>query len=169
MKTINTNWTDENGDHQGGQSCGKYFTIAWQRGPLNEAGRNGAFLIEVLEACLEWMRNPYHPGVGACGIGFTIMFGIRDGSQAIRIRKLQEVLVEVLEACLFQIEYFQSQERFACAENAQATENLTDACDALPDIDAALTLVTMAHAVLIMRRDRRATAGTLGTHQGEAE
>ena len=48
---ANFNWTDEDGNHEGGQSIGIGFTIAWQRGSLNEMGRNGAFLIEVLEAC----------------------------------------------------------------------------------------------------------------------
>lgn len=50
MTPINQNWQDEYGNHQGGTSTGTGFTIAWQRGPLTE-GRNGAFLIEVLEAC----------------------------------------------------------------------------------------------------------------------
>ena len=48
--TLNQNWA-ENGEHDGGQSYGPGFTIAWQRGPLTEAGRNGAFLSEVLDAC----------------------------------------------------------------------------------------------------------------------
>jgi hypothetical protein len=46
------NWTDDQGNHQGGVSYGEGFTISWQRGPLQESGgQNGAFLIEVLEAC----------------------------------------------------------------------------------------------------------------------
>jgi len=52
--TVNQNWTD-NGDHDGGVSYGPGYTISWQRGPLNEAGRNGAFMIEVLESCREQM------------------------------------------------------------------------------------------------------------------
>lgn len=51
MEPINKNWTDECGLHQGGVSTGVGYTIAWQRGPLNENGRNGAFLIEVLKSC----------------------------------------------------------------------------------------------------------------------
>jgi hypothetical protein len=51
MELINQNWTDENGLHDGGVSTGIGFTISWQRGALNEAGRNGAFLLEVLAAC----------------------------------------------------------------------------------------------------------------------
>jgi hypothetical protein len=50
MTPIAANWTDVNGLHQGGQSCGIGYTIAWQRGALDKEGRNGAFLIEVLEA-----------------------------------------------------------------------------------------------------------------------
>ena len=49
---VNGNWTADDGAHDGGVSYGHGFCISWQRGPLNEAGRNGAFLIEVLEACL---------------------------------------------------------------------------------------------------------------------
>lgn len=51
MEPANFNWTNEDGSHAGGVSTGVGFTIAWQRGPLTEAGRNGAFLIEVLESC----------------------------------------------------------------------------------------------------------------------
>lgn len=53
---LNQNWTNEDGDHEGGVSTGVGFTIAWQRGPLNETGRNGAFLIEVLQCCLHQLE-----------------------------------------------------------------------------------------------------------------
>lgn len=53
---INTNWTDADGNHQGGQSTGIGYTIAWQRGGLNVAGRNGAFLLEVLGSCLSQLQ-----------------------------------------------------------------------------------------------------------------
>ncbi|MHC5779690.1 hypothetical protein [Nostoc sp.] len=58
--TINQNWTNDDGTHGGGVSTGTGFTISWQRGPINVAGRNGAFLIEVLESCfsqLEYFQN----------------------------------------------------------------------------------------------------------------
>jgi hypothetical protein len=48
---VNQNWTNPDGTHDGGVSTGVGYTISWQRGPINEAGRNGAFLIEVLESC----------------------------------------------------------------------------------------------------------------------
>ena len=52
MEPININWTNDDGTHAGGQSYGIGFTIAWQRGAINEVGgRNGAFLTEVLQAC----------------------------------------------------------------------------------------------------------------------
>ncbi|MEH2384903.1 MAG: hypothetical protein V7K14_03730 [Nostoc sp.] len=57
---INQNWTNDDGTHGGGVSTGTGFTISWQRGPINVSGRNGAFLIEVLEACfsqLEYFQN----------------------------------------------------------------------------------------------------------------
>jgi hypothetical protein len=56
MGPINTNWTDDNGNHAGGHSTGIGFTIAWQRGPVLESSRNGAFLIEVLGACIDQLR-----------------------------------------------------------------------------------------------------------------
>lgn len=48
---IHANWTDANGKPDGGVSTGVGYTISWQRGALDPNGRNGAFLIEVLEAC----------------------------------------------------------------------------------------------------------------------
>lgn len=49
-------WTTE-GKPDGGVSYGVGFTIAWQRGSLVAEGRNGAFLIEVLEACDDELRH----------------------------------------------------------------------------------------------------------------
>jgi hypothetical protein len=60
MQPINTNWTNTQDEHEGGISTGIGFTIAWQRGGLNTAGRNGAFLIEVAQACqlqLQYYQN----------------------------------------------------------------------------------------------------------------
>lgn len=57
---IDQNWTNEDGTHAGGVSTGIGYTISWQRGSLNEAGRNGAFLIEVLKSCqsqLSYFQN----------------------------------------------------------------------------------------------------------------
>jgi hypothetical protein len=62
---INQNWTNEDGTHNGGVSTGIGYTIAWQRGPLNEGGRNGAFMIEVLQACRHQM-NYYQDSRYAC-------------------------------------------------------------------------------------------------------
>lgn len=50
-----THWTT-NGVPDGGQSYGIGFCIAWQRGSLKDNGRNGAFIMEVLEACLDELR-----------------------------------------------------------------------------------------------------------------
>lgn len=46
-----------NGKPDGGVSFGIGFVISWQRGSLQEQGRNGAFLIEVLEACLDELEH----------------------------------------------------------------------------------------------------------------
>jgi hypothetical protein len=61
---INFNWVDEEGNHAGGVSSGVGFTIAWQRGPL-QVGRNGAFLIEVLQACESQLQH-FQSGKFAC-------------------------------------------------------------------------------------------------------
>lgn len=59
--TNNAQWSSHHweteGKPDGGQSYGIGFTIAWQRGSLLEQGRNGAFLIEVLEACLDELKH----------------------------------------------------------------------------------------------------------------
>lgn len=51
MESLNFIWTDQNGNYDGGISSGIGYTIAWQRGPTVPNGRNGAFLIDVLESC----------------------------------------------------------------------------------------------------------------------
>ena len=73
VQPINRNWTNEDGTHNGGVSTGIGFTISWQRGAVhipddsgerNENGRNGAFLLEVLDACrnqLEYFQDTYNP------------------------------------------------------------------------------------------------------------
>ena len=98
--TMNVNWTnDADGSHDGGVSYGPGYCISWQRGPISESGRNGAGLIEVLDACL----------------------------------------------C--QLLYFQ-ESKYACPENDTAIARLQGTIEALQS-----------------RRDRRAEEGTLGTHQ----
>ena len=47
---ITNNFTDADGNHEGGTSYGKGYCISWQRG---ESYRNGAFLLDVLGACQE--------------------------------------------------------------------------------------------------------------------
>lgn len=65
-KTLNKNWLTDDGLHDGGVSTGIGFTISWQRGPVHEEGdRNGAFLIEVLEAC-ENQLKVYQDGKFVC-------------------------------------------------------------------------------------------------------
>lgn len=57
MNPENTQWHSHHweteGKPDGGQSYGIGFAICWQRGSIQEQGRNGAYLIEVLEACLD--------------------------------------------------------------------------------------------------------------------
>ena len=66
MDVVTQNWTDlDTGNHDGGVSYGEGFCISWQRGPLKEAGRNGAFLIDVLGACRSQLQH-YQSGKFAC-------------------------------------------------------------------------------------------------------
>ena len=62
---INQNWVDADGNPDGGISTGIGFTIHWQRGALDKAGRNGAFLIEVLHSCRHQIET-YQSGRFAC-------------------------------------------------------------------------------------------------------
>lgn len=62
---IDENWEKPDKTHDGGVSTGIGYTIAWQRGPLKEAGRNGAFLIEVIASCASQL-NYYQSGAYAC-------------------------------------------------------------------------------------------------------
>lgn len=91
------NWLDAEGNPDGGISNGVGFTISWQRGSL-ASGRNGAFILDVLQSCLN------------------------------------------------QLDYYQ-QSKFACEENQAAIDHLRQAI-----------------AALVLRRDRRQQAGSLGTH-----
>jgi hypothetical protein len=64
-------FTTVEGLPDGGHTIGDGVVIAWQRGPLT-AGRNGAFLIEVLDAlrseiqadALYGSENPVWQGIG---------------------------------------------------------------------------------------------------------
>ena len=59
-KGWNTHHWETEGKPDGGQSYGIGFCIAWQRGSILDNGRNGAFLIEVLEACLSELEHKHN-------------------------------------------------------------------------------------------------------------
>ena len=73
------NYTDINGNPDGGTSWGKGFTISWQRGPLIREGQdarnlsesdmavnqNGAFAGDVIQACIDRLTH-YQQGKFAC-------------------------------------------------------------------------------------------------------
>lgn len=161
MIPINKNWMDENGNHQGGQSIGDSYTIVWQRGPLNESGRNGAFLIEVLGGCLAWMKGSPSERRSICEIGFTAVFAGHV------IAEDQATLIQILKSCLTQICRYQDQPKFVCTENDEAIDLLLEAMEEISDLDKSFECVEKAQSVLMARRDRRASDGTLGTHKGE--
>lgn len=161
MIPIDKNWIDENGYHQGGQSIGDSYTIVWQRGPLNESGRNGAFLIDVLGACLDWMDGSVAEKLYICGIGFTAVFGDTGSPED------EKILTQILKSCLTQLCFYQDQPNFACAENAEAIDLLAEAIEIIPDFDKSFEYLEKAQSILIARRDRRSAEGTLGTHKKE--
>lgn len=55
-RPLNQNWSDEDDNHQGGVSTGIGFTISWQRGPVDEVGRNGAYLMDVLDSMIHQLQ-----------------------------------------------------------------------------------------------------------------
>ena len=163
----NWNWSDNEGNHLGGQSIGESYTIAWQRGPLKESGRNGAFLLEVLQSLMEASVSWRGPGLAKAelttgptavtGLGFTIYFSAQKEERIL-------VLASALISCIEQISYFQKQPRFACKENEIAIGNLIAATRALPDLYTMTDHLALSIQALVSRRDRRDNAGTLGTH-----
>jgi hypothetical protein len=86
VEPINQNWTNDDGTHAGGQSTGVGFTIAWQRGPLLETTRNGAFVIEVLEAVRSQIAY-YQDGKYACAENQTALDSIDTALFALNNRR----------------------------------------------------------------------------------
>lgn len=58
-KQWNSHHWETEGKPDGGASYGTGFAISWQRGSLREEGRNGAFLIEVLEVCEDELNHKH--------------------------------------------------------------------------------------------------------------
>ena len=75
-KPIDINWTTADGLHDGGVSTGIGFTIAWQRGPLQDTRRNGAMLLEVLMSCRNqlayFQQGPYKCAENAAALDYLI-------------------------------------------------------------------------------------------------
>ena len=83
--TISSNWNDADGKPDGGQTCGMGFTIAWQRGPLNE-GRNGAFIIDVLDACIKQMQY-YQQGEFRCDENVGVIEHLEHAIDLLKFRR----------------------------------------------------------------------------------
>lgn len=81
---LNKNWT-LNGKSDGGVSSGLGFCISWQRGSISENGRNGAFLVEVLEACQHQLK--YHQsGQLSCSENAIALEAINKALEALNSR-----------------------------------------------------------------------------------
>lgn len=91
MKSIHKNWNDSSGAPDGGVSTGIGFTISWQRGPCplqpdgTQPDRNGAFLIEVLEAC-EAQLIHYQSGKFNCHENADALDNVGRALKALRSR-----------------------------------------------------------------------------------
>ena len=85
-EVITSNWTDTEGNHDGGVSTGIGFTIAWQRGSLNEADRNGAFLIEVVEVCLNQIEY-FQDGKFQCQENAEAIFHLEQAIASLKSRR----------------------------------------------------------------------------------
>lgn len=83
---------DENGNPAGGISTGIGYTIGWQNGPCpiqedgSQPARNGAFLIEVLEAC-EARLEFYQDGEFACAENESALEHVRCAGNDLRGRR----------------------------------------------------------------------------------
>lgn len=110
------NWMDGDGFPTGGQAIGQSFTIAWQRGPSLLVGRNGAFIIDVLECCFKALIEGLEQV--QC-LGFT--------ANLPRSSCREEYIAEIIAACLNRIEHFEAQKSFACPENIAAQNALKKA------------------------------------------
>lgn len=66
-------------------SMGIGFTISWQRGLL-AVGRNGAFLLEVLEACRSQLQH-YQSGMFACEENDRALTAISEAIAHLEIRR----------------------------------------------------------------------------------
>ena len=88
MEPIDKNWTNEDGNHVGGISTGIGYTIAWQRGPLNVEGRNGAFMLEVLGSCLNQIHyyNNLNPAF-RCPENYEAANHLSEAIDALQTRK----------------------------------------------------------------------------------
>jgi hypothetical protein len=115
------NWMDGDGFPTGGHSIGQSFTIAWQRGPSSLVGRNGAFIIDVLECCFKALTEGLEQ---AQCLGFTA-YTPSDYRE--------EYIAEIIAACLNRIGHFESQKSFSCPENVAAQNALKKALKYLLD------------------------------------
>lgn len=168
---MNNNWRSHhwktNGKPDGGQCYGinaTQFTIAWQRGSIQEQGRNGAFLIEVLEACLEFCQNKAEVGFHdraissvTSGIGFTIAWQWGSPQQ-----KRKSSVYPVLEACLDELQHKNT--LFPCSENEQAIPLLIACVNSQYDKELVSHLVPCID-ILKSRIQRREKQGIWGTHE----
>jgi hypothetical protein len=84
--SMQCDWTDSEGNHQGGffQSLG--ILIQWQRGSLDVEGRNGAFLIDVIEAAQQQLEY-YQSGKFNCLENDTALHHLRLALEALEARR----------------------------------------------------------------------------------
>ncbi len=79
-------WITPQGLHDGGLAYGQGFLISWQRGSIQQNGRNGAFLIEVLTACQMRLEH-YQSGQFACEENATALRHLAQAIAALESRR----------------------------------------------------------------------------------
>lgn len=91
-KFIDAHFHDENGKPAGGISSGPGYAIAWQNGPCpiepdgSQPKRNGAFLIEVLEAGAKRLEF-YQDGEFACEENADALANLQSAIQRLCTRR----------------------------------------------------------------------------------
>jgi hypothetical protein len=123
------------------------FCIAWQRGSLQDEGRNGAFLTEILDNCLIKLRNPDVDIPFSWGIGYTIAW-------------VDHCFDDALAACLDELKH--KDRWFPCIENTHAIDELTHCLKSQGE--ERVNHLARSLEILNSRVKRREKAGTYGTH-----
>ena len=94
-RVDNYHYTDQAGNPDGGCSTGQGFTISWQRGLVKDEAPNGAFLEDVLTACLDRLQFYQQLGKLSCEENSKAIAGLHTALGALNSRQLRRENQEV--------------------------------------------------------------------------